>query len=72
MFEIKDNGRGIPLDKLRVIFDEKETDDTNENWDGTGLGLPICLNICRNMNAFIRYMSVPDKFTIFRLFVPYK
>lgn len=72
MFEIKDNGRGIPLDKLRVIFDEKETDDTNENWDGTGLGLPICLTICRNMNAFIRYMSVPDKFTIFRLFVPYK
>lgn len=70
MFEIKDNGKGIPQDKLRKIFDEKETDESAENWDGTGLGLPICLNICKNMNSFIRYMSVPGKFTVFRLFVP--
>lgn len=71
MFEIKDNGRGIPKDKLRSIFDEQETDESADNWDGTGLGLPICLTICKSMDAFIRYMSLPDNFTIFRLYVPY-
>lgn len=43
MIQIKDNGKGIPKDKLTSVFLEKETNDTIENWDGTGLGLPICL-----------------------------
>mmetsp|Transcript_57718 Transcript_57718/g.48778 ORF Transcript_57718/g.48778 Transcript_57718/m.48778 type:complete len:134 (-) Transcript_57718:449-850(-) len=72
MFEIKDNGRGIPRDKIELIFDEKHTDESADNWDGTGLGLPICLTICKNMDGFIKYASFPNKFTIFRLFVPYK
>jgi len=57
MFEVKDNGKGIPKDKIGRIFQEQETDESAENWDGTGLGLPICLTICNNMNAFIRYAS---------------
>lgn len=67
MFEVKDNGKGISKDKLRKIFDEKETDERGDNWDGTGLGLPICLTICKNMNSSIKYMSVVGKFTVFRL-----
>jgi len=70
MFEIKDNGKGIPKDKLAKIFNEKETDESAENWDGTGLGLPICLSICKNMDAFIKYSSSPNVFTNFRLYVP--
>jgi len=54
MFEVKDNGKGIPIEKIYSIFDEQETDESADNWDGTGLGLPICLTICRSMNAFIK------------------
>jgi len=67
MFEIKDNGKGIPKNKMDKIFNEQETEDNNENWDGTGLGLPICLTLCKNMNAFIKYASTINVFTIFRL-----
>lgn len=54
MFEVKDNGKGIPANKIHKIFDEKESDESDNNWDGTGLGLPICLTICKRMGAFIR------------------
>jgi len=54
MFEIKDNGKGIPSNLLDNIFDEQITDEREENWDGTGLGLPICLTVCKNMHAFIK------------------
>lgn len=54
MFEITDNGKGIPANKIKKIFDEKETDECDGNWDGTGLGLPICKTICISMQAFIR------------------
>jgi len=70
MFEIKDNGKGIPKNKMDQIFNEQETDENAENWDGTGLGLPICLTLCRNMNAFIKYASVPNEVTLFRLCIP--
>jgi len=59
MFEIRDDGKGIPKEKLSLIFNEQETDESAENWDGTGLGLPICLTICKNMDAFIKYASQP-------------
>mmetsp|Transcript_5395 Transcript_5395/g.4774 ORF Transcript_5395/g.4774 Transcript_5395/m.4774 type:complete len:184 (+) Transcript_5395:574-1125(+) len=72
MFEITDNGKGIPQDKLAIIFNDLESDQKEDNWDGTGLGLPICLTICKNMNAFICYASIPYQLTIFRLFIPYK
>jgi len=71
-FEINDNGRGISKDKIGKIFDEQETDQSGENMDGTGLGLPICLAICKNMDGFIKYASVQNKSTIFRLYVPYE
>mmetsp|Transcript_14253 Transcript_14253/g.11746 ORF Transcript_14253/g.11746 Transcript_14253/m.11746 type:complete len:118 (+) Transcript_14253:1161-1514(+) len=72
MFEIKDNGKGITKEKLPKIFDEKETDENGENWDGTGLGLPICLSICKNMDAFIKYSSILNLVTQFRLYVPHE
>jgi len=54
MFDVKDNGKGIPQSKMGKIFNEKESDESAENWDGTGLGLAISLNLCKNMNAFIK------------------
>jgi len=70
VIEVKDNGIGIPVHKLSSIFLEKESDQSGDNWDGTGLGLPICLYICHQMRSFIRYTSVAQC-TIFRFYVPY-
>lgn len=49
-----DNGKGIPESKLELIFEEKESDQTDNNWDGTGLGLPICAQLCSKIDACIR------------------
>jgi len=42
MIEVKDNGRGIPKDKIHKIFNVMESDASKGNFDGTGLGLSIC------------------------------
>lgn len=55
--EVRDNGKGIPESKLDLIFNEQESDQTDNNWDGTGLGLPICAQLCNKIDAFIRYTS---------------
>jgi PAS domain S-box-containing protein len=46
-FQIKDQGRGIPRDKLETIFERFQQVDASDsrNQDGTGLGLAICRNI---------------------------
>ena len=41
-----DTGFEIPTDKINKIFDEKESDQTGSNFDGTGLGLPIYAQLC--------------------------
>ena len=65
--QIKDSGCGIPCDKILSIFDEMNTDQENRNWDGIGLGLPICLKLAIQNNCFIKYGSVLNEQTIFRL-----
>jgi PAS domain S-box-containing protein len=44
---IQDQGRGIPADKLQVIFDRFQQVDASDSRQkgGTGLGLPICRSI---------------------------
>jgi PAS domain S-box-containing protein len=46
-FMVKDEGRGIPSDKLETIFERFQQVDASDsrNQDGTGLGLAICRNI---------------------------
>lgn len=68
MIEVKDNGKGIKKSKLSKIFNEKESDESAENWDGTGLGLPICKYIIQKLNGFIRYKSKENTYTIFRIY----
>lgn len=51
LFEVTDNGSGIPKNKINKIFDAMESDSTNANYDGTGLGLDICKYICTNTNS---------------------
>ncbi len=47
LFQVKDQGRGIPADKLETIFERFQQVDASDsrNNDGTGLGLAICHSI---------------------------
>jgi PAS domain S-box-containing protein len=49
LFVVKDQGRGIPSDKLESIFQRFQQVDTSDAREkgGTGLGLAICLSIAR-------------------------
>lgn len=47
LFAVKDTGRGIPPDKLEIIFERFQQIDSSDsrNHEGTGLGLAICRSI---------------------------
>lgn len=49
LFVVKDQGRGIPSDKLESIFQRFQQVDTSDAREkgGTGLGLAICLSIAK-------------------------
>lgn len=44
-FEIKDDGRGIPIDKQETIFDKFSQANSKDHTTGTGLGLHIVKNL---------------------------
>lgn len=46
-FEVEDNGSGIPKEKQKMIFENfsQLDENSNTNYQGTGLGLPITKNI---------------------------
>jgi len=61
---------GIPEHLIKNIFEELCSDQKGGNWDGIGLGLPICLRLATETNSFIRYGSKPGISTVFRFYVP--
>jgi signal transduction histidine kinase len=66
--KIRDNGCGIDTSKLDSIFTPFYT--TKPPDKGTGLGLYIVKNICKNHNAEISVESSEGKGTEFRLIFP--
>ncbi len=57
-FEIKDDGPGIPESKKKVIFEEfSQLENSNYNYQGTGLGLPIVKRLLKLFNSKINLES---------------
>lgn len=60
LFAIKDQGRGIPADKLETIFERFKQVDVSDSRrkGGTGLGLAICKNIVKQHGGHIWAESI--------------
>ena len=65
---VKDNGSGIPSDKLPKIFEPFFT--TKKTGEGTGLGLSTAYGIVKQTGGFIFAESTLGEGTVFSLFFP--
>ncbi|MBW4564095.1 MAG: response regulator [Mojavia pulchra JT2-VF2] len=72
LWTIKDNGRGIPTDKLDSIFERFQQVDSSDsrNHDGTGLGLAICKSIVQQHGGRIWVESVLGEGSSFYFTLP--
>ena len=67
---VSDNGIGFEqkhVDKIFMLFKRLETDQT---YKGTGLGLAICKKIVDINNGMITAVGVPDKGSVFTVYLP--
>ena len=69
---VEDHGRGIPPEKLDIIFERFQQVDASDSRDmgGTGLGLAICRNIVRQHGGRIWAESVVGKGSSFYFTIP--
>jgi signal transduction histidine kinase len=68
--DIRDQGCGIPEDKLNTIFDPFYT--TKEVGKGTGLGLTVSYGLIQKMNGEIKVESKLREGSNFRVIIPIK
>ncbi|MFN2352182.1 MAG: cache domain-containing protein [Kiritimatiellia bacterium] len=70
---VKNEGEGIPADKLGLLFRKFSRLDTHRHirhQKGTGLGLFITRNIVEAHGGKIEVESVPEQWTVFRFTLP--
>ena len=74
LFTFKDQGRGIPADKIETIFERFHQVDASDSRKkgGTGLGLAICRNIVEQHGGQIWVESTLDQGSTFYFTVPVK
>lgn len=54
VFQVTDQGRGIPTDQLELIFDRfQQVNESDASREGVGLGLAICKNIVQQHGGSI-------------------
>jgi len=72
LFSVIDKGRGIPADKLDVIFEQFQQVDLSDSHQkgGTGLGLTICNNIVQQHGGKIWVESTLGKGSTFYFTLP--
>jgi PAS domain S-box-containing protein len=72
LFQVKDQGRGIPSDKLESIFERFQQVDTSDarNHEGTGLGLAICRSIVQQHDGQIWVESMLGEGSTFYFTLP--
>jgi len=72
--EVRDQGRGIPMDKLEQIFERFQQIDASDSraMGGTGLGLAICRSIVAQHGGRIWATSTPGKGSTFYFTLPTK
>ncbi|MDE2490516.1 MAG: response regulator [Elusimicrobia bacterium] len=68
LFELEDNGAGIPPERRARIFEAFYT--TKEHGRGTGLGLTVCRQILREHGGDLSFESRPGAGTVFRADLP--
>jgi two-component system, OmpR family, sensor histidine kinase VicK len=74
IIEVRDQGRGIPADKLEHIFDRFQQGDASDSraMGGTGLGLAICRSIVNQHGGRIWATSVEGQGTTIHFTLPTK
>jgi two-component system sensor histidine kinase VicK len=74
LIEVRDQGSGIPADKLEHIFDRFQQGDASDSraMGGTGLGLAICRSIVNQHGGRIWATSVEGQGTTFHFTLPTK
>jgi len=72
MFSVKDNGKGIPIDKLDAIFDRFKRLNMNIHTSnkGYGLGLSITKSFVEILGGHINVESELGKGSTFNIFIP--
>ena len=72
VFSVKDQGRGIPADKLEKIFERFQQVDASDSREkeGTGLGLAICHNIVKKHGGRIWVESALEQGSTFYFTLP--
>jgi signal transduction histidine kinase len=72
LFTVKDQGRGIPADKLDSVFERFQQVDSSDSrhHEGTGLGLAICRSIVEQHDGKIWVESVLGEGSTFYFTIP--
>lgn len=72
LISVKDTGRGIPADKLQLIFERFQQVDASDSRKkgGTGLGLAICRHIVEQHDGKIWVESTLGEGSTFFVLLP--
>ncbi|HEY9666039.1 MAG TPA: PAS domain S-box protein, partial [Coleofasciculaceae cyanobacterium] len=72
LFQVKDQGRGIPVDRLETIFERFQQVDASDSRSkgGTGLGLAICRSIVQQHDGRIWAESIVGEGSTFYFTLP--